>query len=236
MTPEPTTPAPPSGLLARVLQVFVSPVRLMETLRHDPSSGGAIAVGIVLSMVAVAVLPPSLWEASLEKALAEGGMPADMGMNLGVMARVTWVTTVFGILLIWPITVYVSSAIYAGLFLFVFGYEGSWKQLRAITAYALLISAAASLLLVPFRFAAEDPSLILSVGRILPDVGDGFLGRFLNLLDLPGLWAAGIVGVGAAVMDGRRTVNHGVGVALGVSVALYLVIAWVSGFFGSFAP
>lgn len=209
----------------------------MEELRAHPRTSGALILGIAFSMLAAAVVPPSLWEAYLMRTMAEGvqGVPAgvDMGdMNMGLMARITWVTSLFGILIVWPLTVFVSAGIYAALFLFLFGFEGSWKQILSVTAHAFLISAGAALLLIPFRIAAEDPTLILSVGRVIPGLEDGFIARFLNLIDLTGLWSAAVVGAGAAVVDGRRSVGLGVGLALGATLTLYGVIAGVSGLFG----
>jgi hypothetical protein len=212
----------------------------MQELKEHPRAAGAIGVGVLLTLVATAVLPPSLWESTLAKAMAEdpgmAGVSGVSGVNLEVMARITWVTTLFGVLFIWPLTIFISSGIYAAIFLFVFGFEGRWRQILALTAHAFLITAAAGLLVAPFRVLAEDPTLVLSVGRLIPGLGDGFLGRFLNLMDLTGLWAAGIVGAGAAIVDGKREVGQGVSIALGASLLLYAVFAWVGGFFSSMTP
>lgn len=216
-------PAGGAGLLRRVLWVFVSPGALFRELRERPAWFGALALGVVLGAVGTALIPVELFEEQLRTQLIESGqeLPAD----IGTFARMTWVFGVFGMVVIWPLLALVSAGIYALLYLFVFGYQGNFRTLFAITAHALLIAAVASVLLVPLRIAAGDPQLSLSVGTFLTFLEEGYVSRLAGLLDLFNLWAYVLVGMGAAIMDGRRALGHGIGISVGTALLVSVVIA-----------
>jgi hypothetical protein len=126
--------------------------------------------------------------------------------------------------------------VYGVVFLFALGYEGSFRVLLSVVAHALLVVAVGALVLVPLRILAGDANLTLSVATLLPFLGDGFLLRFAGLLDLFNLWAYVLIGVGAAVMDGRRSPAAGVAVSLGVALILSLLLAAISGMGGAGSP
>lgn len=222
--------ADPSGPLSRLVRVFLSPVDLFTELRTHPRSLGALVLGIVLSAVAAALIPIELWEAGLRAQLEASGaeLPADTTM----LARVGWISAVFVGVVAWPLLALLTTGVYGVVFLLAFGYEGSFRVLLSVVAHALLVVAVGALVLVPLRILAGDANLTLSVATLLPFLADGFLLRFAGLLDLFNLWAYVLIGVGAAVMDGRRSPATGVAVSLGVALILSVLLASLSGMGG----
>jgi hypothetical protein len=224
----------PSGPLSRLLRVFLSPIDLFTELRTHPRSLGALVLGVVFSAVAAALIPVELWEAGLRAQLEASG--ADVPADTTMLARVGWISAVFVGVAAWPLLALLTTGVYGVVFLFALGYEGSFRVLLSVVAHALLVVAVGALALVPLRILAEDPSLTLSVATLLPFLADGFLLRFAGLLDLFNLWAYVLIGVGAAVMDGRRSPASGVAVSLGVALVLSLLLAAISGMGGAGSP
>jgi hypothetical protein len=145
---------------------------------------------------------------------------------------VGWVVTIFSSAVVWPILALVSAGLFALVFLFIFGYEGSFRVLLSITAHALLVAAVGSVLVVPLKILAGDPTISLTPALLIPGEAEGVLGRFLGFLEVFNLWTYALIGAGAAVMDGKRPVSHGVTVALGVSIGLSFLLALVAGMLG----
>ncbi len=226
--------ADPSGPLSRLVRVFLSPVDLFAELRAHPRSLGALVLGVVFSAVAAALIPIELWEAGLRAQIEASGaeLPADTTM----LARVGWISAVFVGVVAWPLLALLTTGVYGVVFLLALGYEGSFRILLSVVAHALLVVAVGALVLVPLRILAGDANLTLSVATLLPFLADGFLLRFAGLLDLFNLWAYVLIGVGAAVMDGRRSPAAGVAVSLGVALILSLLLAAVSGMGGVGSP
>ncbi len=226
--------ADPSGPLSRLVRVFLSPVDLFAELRAHPRSLGALVLGVVFSAVAAALIPIELWEAGLRAQLEASG--AELPSDTTMLARVGWISAVFVGVVAWPLLALLTTGVYGVVFLLALGYEGSFRVLLSVVAHALLVVAVGALVLVPLRILAGDANLTLSVATLLPFLADGFLLRFAGLLDLFNLWAYVLIGVGAAVMDGRRSPAAGVAVSLGVALILSLLLAAVSGMGGVGSP
>jgi hypothetical protein len=222
-----TEPTEVSSTGARLVRVFVAPVRLFEELRAHPRTVGALALGVVLSAMATALIPLELWEAGLRDQLLASG--SELPENLGTMARVTWVSTIFASVVAWPLFVLMTAGLYALVFLFGLGYEGSFRVTLSISAHALLVAAAGGLLLVPLRVLAGDASLTLSPALFLPFLGEGLARRLLELLEFFNLWAFFLVGVGSAVADGQRSVTRSGAAAVAVAALLALLLAAAAG-------
>lgn len=230
--PTPTPTSLPS-LPARLLQVVVSPGELFRALRHAPGWGvGAILLGAILA--AIGVLVPGFFgleafEATIRDSLVDAGQ--DVPGDVSTFALVSWLAGVFGALLFWPVMVFVSAGIWALVFLFLFGYGGSYRQLVVVTAHAFLVSALASVVLVPLRVFTGDFTSSLTAAAFFPFLGDGLLRTFLEFTDLFTLWAYGLVGLGAALVDGERSPGQGVTVSVATALLLTFVIASVANAF-----
>ncbi len=198
-TPEAAAAFP--GLLNRFVQVFVSPGALFDRLVERPVWGGAMALGAGLVLLGVAFLPPELYLAEVRQSFLERGQPVPPGIDNSVglirfggaaAAVVSW-----GVLM----------AAFAGLVTFVFAFimgdEGTYRQYLAVLVHAQLIAAVSGLVVLPLKVMAGDLRLLLSLGTFAFFLEDGYVFRFLSLLDLFSLWGWMVVGIGAAKI-GRR--------------------------------
>lgn len=238
--PDPDRPAAPEpseavptfpSLPVRALQVVVAPIRLFEALRHRPVFWGALLLAALLTALGTAVIPASVWENSIRTQLMAAGQ--EVPAELGTMLTLTRVMGSIGPVVALPIMAFAGAGLFSLLFLFGMGYEGSYGRILSVTAHALLFLGIAGLLLTPARILSGNLQFTLSIGSLLPFFGDGLVGRFLNLLDLFGLWAAALIGMGAATMDGQRSPASGALVSLGAVLLLLLLVA---GVFGAGAP
>ncbi|TVP58225.1 MAG: hypothetical protein EA351_04255 [Gemmatimonadales bacterium] len=211
----------------RVVMVVTAPVTLFERLKERPVSLGAMILGALLVGAAAAMIPVELMQETIREQMIAAGQ--DPGEAVGTAGRVAWVFGIFGPLVFWPLLAVITAGLYSVIFLFAFGYEGSFRKLLSITAHALLVAALGTLLLAPLRMITADPQLTLSVGSFFFFLEDGILLRFLELLDLFNLWTYVLIGIGAAVIDGSRSRTEGAMVALGAAVLFSFVLAALTG-------
>ena len=54
-------PRPPPSLAARLIQVLVSPGKLMASLKEEPRWVGALVLGAALVAAATALIPADIW-------------------------------------------------------------------------------------------------------------------------------------------------------------------------------
>jgi hypothetical protein len=82
---------------------------------------------------------------------------------------------------------------------------------------------------LPLKIVAGDIQLVLSVGTFAFFLEDGYLFRFLSLLDLFGLWGWVLVGLGAAKVGRReRWTSAAVGLLV-IPVGIAALIAIFNG-------
>lgn len=103
-----------------------------------------------------------------------------------------------GAFVFWGIWLTILAGVIMGFFVFLLGHEGTYRQYLAVVVHAQLIPAPATVLLVPLRIAPEDTQLLLSLGTFAVFLEPGYLFPFLSFLDLFGLGAWVLVGVGVA--------------------------------------
>ncbi|MCH7563048.1 MAG: YIP1 family protein [Gemmatimonadetes bacterium] len=224
--PESTPEAPKlPSLPTRALNVFFSPGEVMAGLKDNPAWVGALVVGAALTVSGAVLLPAEILEATMRQQIIERGGSAD---NIETMARIGRIVGIGGAAVFW----FVMSAAMAGLltliFAFILGDRGRYKQYLAVLAHAFLISAVGVLAVLPLKIAAQDASLLLSVGTFLPFLEEGYFARVLGFVDLFGLWSWAVVGIGVAALEPKRTVGGAVGIVMVIPIAL----AMIFGIFG----
>ena len=115
------------------------------------------------------------------------------------------------------------------LFAVLMGHEGTYRQYLAVVAHAHLISATSTVLLLPLRIAAEDAQLLLSLGVFAVFLESGYLLRVLSLLDLFGLWAWILVGLGASRIGRKESWVGAAVIVMVIPVTMAAVIAIFTG-------
>ena len=227
MVEDATQEAPFPGLLSRYVQVFVSPGALFDRLVERPAWGGAMVLGAALVLAGALLLPPELYLAAFRQRLLEQGQAMPPGLESGVAFMR------FGISAFAFLSWFIMLAFFAGLvtfgFAFVMGDEGTYRQYLAVMAHAQLIAATSSLVVLPLKIMAEDVQLLLSVGTFAFFLSDGYVLRLLSLLDLFGLWAWALVGLGAAKIGRRAAWAPAAALVLILPVGIAAVIAIFNG-------
>ena len=214
------------GLFSRYLGVFFSPDKVFQGLRSRPDWAGALILGGCLSAVGFMLIPPDLMLATMrEQAMAQGqDFPAILGDTPW------WIRLVFGAgaFLSWAVFTVVFAGLVMLFFPILLGHEGTYRQYLAVVAHAHLIVATSTILLVPVRIAGEDFRLLLSLGSFAVFLEPGYLLRLLGFVDLFGLWAWLLVGLGAARIGRKESWTFGAVAMLMIPVT----IAALSAIFG----
>jgi len=196
-TPEEEISLPP--LPVRYARVFFSPGPLFERLAARPTWFFALLLAAALISLGTYLIPAELQiQAMREQMMSSGGPtpPSEFGENMGIFRTVSLIAgPVF-----YMIFTIIIGGIVMGIFNFLFGEEGTFKQYLAVLAHANLVVATSYLLLVPLRIQAQDPQLLLSVGTFLPFLSEGWLAGFFGFLDLFSLWSWTLVALGVSKM------------------------------------
>lgn len=215
---EPEEPLP--NLFLRVGELLLAPGRLFDRLRERPAWIGALVLMMAAGAVTTWLMPDEL----LREA-ATMNMPADAPPEqVETAARFARIGGYAGAALGPP----VLTAVVAGLLLFVFnvvmGGAARFRQLFAATAHVLLVPALGGLLVLPLMIANNDPQTALALHLLVPGLEEGFLYRLLHGLNVFGLWATVLLGLGVSrIYEGR-----GFGGSTAALLALYvgMKIGW----------
>jgi hypothetical protein len=216
----------PMSLAARLTRVFFSPGDVFERLREEPSWFGALAVGALLVVLSLALIPAEIWvQAMRERAAEQGAELPSLMASAGPLFRLAGIAS--GVVF-WFAWAFLLAGIVTVAFAFFLGDDGRYAQYLAVVSHALVISAFGAVLLGPLRIYRGDPSFTLNLGTFFPFLGEGYAFRVLKLLDLFGLWGYAVIAVGVTKIDPRR----GIAAALTFSWAFALAFAMVFGVFG----
>ncbi|WP_419949368.1 YIP1 family protein [Candidatus Palauibacter sp.] len=225
-------------LPVRIAQAFFSPAKLFDALRERPAWIGAV-IGLIVVGVAAQFLTPVLVSEEVLRAMVEAQFErftppgADEATQAQIEAQIdatlargpvaNSVTAVVAT----PITLAVISGLLLIAFNVVMGGEARFKQLFSASAHALFIYTAGGLVsLVLMAFGSENP--ILAPGLFLPEA-DGFIGNFLNGINVFSVWTCGVLGVAVSRIYPGRSVAAGTVYLL----VLYLMVVAVLAALGS---
>ena len=205
-------------LPVRIAQVFFSPAKLFDALRERPAWIGAV-VGLIVVGVAAQLLTPVLVSEEVLRSMVETQFErftppgADEAAQAQIEAQIeatlargpvaNSVTAVVAT----PITLAVITGLLLIAFNVVMGGEARFKQLFSASAHALFIYTAGGLVsIILMAFGSENP--ILTPGLFLPEA-DGFIGNFLNGINVFSVWTCGVLGVAVSRIYPGRSVAAG---------------------------
>jgi hypothetical protein len=209
------------ALPIRYGQVFFAPGALFDRLKDRPAWFTALLLGAVMTVVGVFAIPADIWEEMFRAQMLEQGQALPEGVGGGNLFRIGGAVAA-GIF--WFVMAFISSGVTTLIFAFILGDQVRFKQILSGLAHAMLLPATGALVTLPLRVAQRDPQLVLSVGTFVPGL-DGYLGAFLNGLDLFSLWAYFLIGLAISRFDPRRSVGSAVGIMIAMFVALIAVFA-----------
>lgn len=227
--------SPPNGgdepglpsLPVRFVQTFFSPGVLVEGLARHPAWGAAVALGAVLVLGQMLLIPTEVWDVAFNETIAASGQEMPEGFAAGgSFMRLS--TVAFA-----PLGYLAFTFLFAGLvtllLAFVMGDEGRYRQYLAVVGHAWLIPALIGLLLVPLRISQENPQFTLNLGAFLLFLPEGYLTRVGTLLDLSQVWAWLVVAQGAHAIDGRRSFASAATILMVMFVGLACLFALIPG-------
>ena len=214
------------GLFDRYISVFISP-DVLQGLRRRPDWAGAMFLGSCLVLAGTVLIPPELTIATLRERMLEQGQPFPPGLADRMAAiRIGGAVAAF---VFWWVALAIFAGVVMVLFAVLMGHEGTYRQYLAVVAHAHLIAATSTVLLLPLRIAAEDAQLLLSLGAFAVFLESGYLLRVLSLLDLFGLWAWILVGLGATRIGRKESWVGAAVVVMVIPVTMAAVIAIFTG-------
>lgn len=207
------------SLPVRVIQVVTAPGALFARLKDTPVWIDAMILLIVLGILFQFVMPESLRLAAMEDFLPAGVDPSEIDTTPGPLGRLG---TVVGAIVMTP----AFTALIAGVLLLtynaVLGGEGTFRQLFSAVTHVQFITMLGGFIVLGLAFLGSE-EMVLSPALLLPDLGEGFLARYLRSINVFSLWACVVLGVAVhQIYPKRSTVG-----AASYLLVLYLLLAAV---------
>ena len=218
---EPTLP----NLMVRLVQVLTSPAKLFDALRGNPRWLGALLLAIGAGIAIVALIPVELIEEMMLAQTPADATPeqiAAMESQAGAAGVFRWL----GPVVFQPIMLLIIAVFLLVVFNVLMGGEASFKQLFAFTTHANLIGVVGGLLTLPLILARGSLTTALSLGLLVPGMdSDSFGFKFLNGVNLFGIWTAVVLGIGMSRLYPKVSPGTATGILLGCYVAIKLIPA-----------
>ena len=206
------------GIHRRFLDTFFSPAKMNAYLAVEPRWVTALVLSAVFMSLQVALIPSEVWESFMRaQSLAQGGTPLPMPDWVGVL-------TVVGAALSTSIAIPIGAGVLTGIFAFVLGDEGSYRQYLAVTAHSFFIPVLVGILIIPLKIATQDPQLTLNLGSFFFFLPPGYWLGVLTAMDLTQIWSSLVIAQGAHCIDRRRSFTSAAVILLSLMFAMALII------------
>ena len=209
----------------RMVEVFFSPGNLFLALQKRPVWFWVLAITAVTAALTVWFIPEEAWNNMFrEQFLASGQVSEGELPQMGTPGLIG--ATIAAMVSVFLISVLISAVTF-GVFVFLFGDQGTFKQHLSIVAHAGVVTLLGALVALPLRITQLDPQLTLSVGTLFPFLPDGYFYNVLQSLDLFALWAAILTALGVSLLDSRRTWGSAASVTVGLAVVFALAVGFI---------
>lgn len=213
-------------LIQRVVMIFVSPVKLGESIRQNSPWFWTLLIVAIVGLIAMLFIPMEVWVQMMQQqARQTEGAP-----DPETAARITRIVGTVAVV----VMTFVGAAIAAGVlylaFNVVLGQDLTYKQHLSAVSHVYWIATLGMLLTVPVWIAQADLRAALGLGLLLPDAPATFFEHFLNGITLFGLWGTAALGAAESGLSGGRVST---GKAIGTTMALYLILALFKGLQGT---
>ena len=228
------------SLPVRIVQVFVSPAKLFDALRHRPAWIGAvvglIGLSIALEFLMPVIVPEEILRRAAEARIADfipaGTDPAVLEQQVDA-AISPGVGVIVGTIIMTPIVLSIIAGLLLIAFNVILGGEASFKQLLSAATHSMYIGAAGGVLSIGLMTVGAEITT-LSPGLFLPEL-EGFLGRFLNRINIFSVWTCGVLGVAVSRFYPGRSVAAGTTYLLVLYLILVAALAMFSGLLAGLA-
>lgn len=219
---EPDRPEAP-GLAVRLVRVFVAPGELFDALRERPVWIDAMVV-LVLLALAVPLLVPDFDQRYMQQVGGDLDPEVLAQMSSGSIVRQILTVVIFT-----PIWVAVVAGILLLVYNVILGGEATFRQLFSAVTHANIVLAVGGLFVVVL-VALGSNYVVLSPALLLPDLGTGFLGRWLSSVNVFALWTCVVLGIAVSRIYPKRSA----GGATTLLFVLYLFVTMLgAAFYGA---
>jgi hypothetical protein len=202
-----------TGLLARVLGIFISPRETFAGVIARPQWFDVALVTTLVAIVATAgflatdVGRLAVLDQQVRQTESLGVAVTDqMYARLEGMQRYMPYLAGGGILAGWPLGWLVLSGILVAVFNGWLGGEATFRQVFAVVVHCSVIRALQAAFVAPLNYARESTGGATSLGVFFPMLGEGsFLARLLGGIDLFTVWWVVVLSTGLSVLYQKRT-------------------------------
>ncbi len=210
----------PMSLPQRVLGIFLSPRKVLESLRDRPRLLGAIVVVAVAAAAGTYLVRNEIVNQQVDKIQANQRMtPEQQEIAIARTEKITPIVVPITIVLGAVVTPFVMGAVLLFLANVVLGGGATYKQLTAGYAHVQLIGILKLLIWVPLVRARHTVEIQTSLAALLsPDKSKTFLYHLLSRFDVFGLWSLALMVITVAVMGRMATRKAATG-----TIALWVV-------------
>jgi hypothetical protein len=210
------------GIHRRFLDTFFSPAKMNVYLAAEPRWVMALVLSAALMSLQVALIPSEVWESLMrEQSLAQGGTPFPMP---DWVADWMGILTAVGVALSTSIAIPIGAGVLTGIFAFILGDAGGYRQYLAVTAHSFFIPALVGLFIMPLKIATQDPQLTLNLGSFFFFLPSGYWLGVLTAMDLTQIWSSLVIAQGAHCIDRRRSFTSAAVILLSLMLAMALII------------
>ena len=176
------------ALAVRLVNIFVSPGRVMNQLAEQPKWLGVLLVTTLISAVTAAFIPVDLILETMRQRMIEQGVSVgefgEAQRNALRYGRIPG--TIVGTLLLQ----FGIAALYSVIFIFILGDEGRYSQYLAAVSHGWFIPVLIGVLLLPLVIQTENLELRLTVDVFIAGFFEpGFVRNVAKLLDLTVIWS-----------------------------------------------
>jgi hypothetical protein len=193
----------PMPLLQRVTGVFHKPRAVMTAVAENPTWVGPLLLLLGLGVLAAFLIPEEVVEQSTRKMLSKmpgigGAAAAELdSQDLSPTSVTNLLSLVFTTIVACLLTALWALLLFRGIL----GGEGRFKQYFSMVLIAGFVAFAGGLVSIPLQIRSNDLFATLSVGTLLPFLGEGFLRTWMNAIGLFTIWESIVLGIGATCID-----------------------------------
>lgn len=203
------------SLPVRIVQVFTSPGKLFDALKVRPVWLGVLVVLIVVGVVAGFLVPEEAWRSMIADQMPPDADPEQIE---GTVRFWSTVGPVLGVILT-PVSIALVAGLLVLAYNVVLGGEASFRQLFSATTHAYVILTVGGLVGLGL-LAATGEQQVMSPALLLPEMGEGYLARFLERINIFALWTIVVLGIAVSRIYPKRSAGGGIAYLL----VLYLLL------------
>lgn len=223
----PAEPAAPGPLHRRIGETFFAPIALFRRFGPKAPWVDVMVVAVVLSAVAMALIPAEVWVQTVRDAFAAN--PQAAGADPESMAAMQRGVSVVMMLVMPWIILFMQSGILLVAFTMLLGGEATYRQYLAIGAHAAVVGAVGQLATLPLIVQKGTAQASISLAALAGGADtDSFLYNFLNTFNVFLVWQVILLAVGVAAVNRRISAGTALAVLFGIYTAIAVLVGFVA--------